>query len=201
MHHINPRHSRGLKQENFQKTSPNFFDLEPNCEQLGSRYCDYGPHNLGSGSEFASWKERTQFVYTNMARMDYSKFAQAPYNAKYACSTASGLRPFYWSSELTQAARFHSNEMATLNHWGHETAPQNADLFGNSVDTFKRVRHFMTSTFRGAAENLAAGKSNALGATNQWLNSPGHCSTIFKSDLDFLGVGYDYLSSAKYRHY
>jgi uncharacterized protein YkwD len=192
---------QGSQPEDFQKTSPNFFDLKPYCVKLGARYCDYGPHNLGSGLEFASWHERAQFVYTNMARMDYSKFAQAPYNARYACSTKSGLRPFYWSSELTQASRFHSDEMATLNHWGHVTASKNADLFGNSVNTFDRIKYFMTSKpYRGVGENIAAGNGGALAVTNQWLASSGHCSQIFGS-LDFMGVGYAYVSSSKYRHY
>ena len=200
MKQFTPRHFRGLEAENFQKTSPNFFDLKPNCEQLGARYCDYDSHNLGSGLEFSSWLERTQFVYTNMARMDSAKFAQAPYSAKYACGTQSGLTPFYWSSELTQAARFHSNEMATLNHWAHATAPQNADLFGGSTGTGARITHFMTSTFRGWGENIAAGRGDPLAATKQWLNSHGHCTQIFGTS-SFLGVGYSYKSSSMYRHY
>ena len=63
-------------------TSSNFFDLKPSCEKLGARYCDYGKHNLGSGDEFANWKERTQHVYTNMARMDSAAFAEAPYKIR-----------------------------------------------------------------------------------------------------------------------
>ena len=195
-----PRRFRSLEQENFQKTSPNFFDFKPNCEQLGSRYCDYASHSLGSGLEFASWVERTQLVYTNMARMDYSKFAQAPYSASYACATKSGLTPFYWSSELTQASRFHSHEMATLNHWGHGTAPQNADLFGGSIGTGDRIAHFMTSIMRGWGENIAAGWSEPLSVTKQWLESYGHCTQFFGTS-SFLGVGYFYKSSSTYRHY
>ena len=110
--HSLSRNLRRLAKEDFRKTSPNLLDLQPHCEQLGARYCDYAPHNLGSGSEFASWHERTQFVYTNMARMDHTAFSKAPYKATYKCTPKDGLVPYYWSSELTQAARFHSHEMA-----------------------------------------------------------------------------------------
>ena len=200
MQQVNSQHFRSLEQENVQKTSPNFFDLKPNCEQLGPRYCDYGPHSLGSGLEFASWMERTQFVYTNMARMDSTKFAQAPYNAAYACEARSGLTPFYWSSELTQASRFHSNEMATLDHWSHSTAPQNADLFGGSLSSGDRIAHFMTSGMRSWGENIASGRGEPLRVTNQWLESANHCSLIFGAN-SFLGVGYFYKASAQFRHY
>ena len=86
--------SRRLAKEDFEKTSGNFFDFSPNCEQKGDRYCD-GSHFLGGGNEFASWFERTQHVYTNMARMDFSAFAKAPYNAVYDCTPKHGLKPFY----------------------------------------------------------------------------------------------------------
>merc|ERR1712226_446602 len=76
------RSSRRLAKEDFQKTSANFFDFSPNCEQKGNRFCD-SSHFLGGGNEFANWRERTQFVYTNMARMDHAAFAKAPYNAVY----------------------------------------------------------------------------------------------------------------------
>ena len=100
-----PYHFRSLQEGNLQKNSRNFFDLKPICEQLGPRYCDYDSHNLGSGLEFANWRERTQFMYANMARMDPTQFAKAPYNAQYGCTTKSGLVPFYWESAFTQAAR------------------------------------------------------------------------------------------------
>ena len=200
MQHITSDRSPSLEHENFEKTSRNFFDLKPSCEQLGPRYCDYDPHSLGSGLEFASWTERTQFMYTNMARMDSAKFAQAPYNATYACETRSGLMPFSWSSELTQASRFHSNEMATFNHFDHSTAPSNADLFGGSVGIGDRIAHFMTSGTRSLGENIAAGRGDPLRVTKQWLGSADHCSQIFGVS-SLLGVGYVYKASAQYRHY
>jgi uncharacterized protein YkwD len=193
------RNSRRLAQEDFQKTSPNFFDFQPNCEQLGARYCDYGPHNLGSGSEFASWMERSEFLYVNMARMDPTAFSKAPYNAVYSCTAKSGLDPFYWSSELTQASRFHSDEMAKLNFFSHDTARQNQDLFG-STSFSARMRRFLTSDGMSFGENIAAGSGSPLGVTNQWLKSAGHCSQIFGS-ADFMGVGYVHGASTRYRHY
>ena len=195
-----PSHSRRLEKEDFKQTSPNFFDLNPNCEQLGARYCNYSAHNIGSGSEFASWKERTQFVYVNMARMDFKAFKKAPYNAQYSCSTKSGLVPFYWSSEATQAARFHSYEITTLNTFTHNTAPQNRDLFGNELDFSKRTRHFVASPSFGMDEMTAADRGDPLDATKQWLSSADHCSHIFGS-FNFLGVGYFYDASVNLRHY
>ena len=191
---------RHLEEEPLQKNSGNFFDLKPSCEQLGPRYCDYDSHSLGSGLEFASWRERTQFVYTNMVRMDFRKFGQPPYNAEYSCATKSGLAPFYWSSELTQASRFHSHEMATLNHWSHSTAPQNADLFYGSTSTGDRIEYFVSSNMQGWGENIARGYGEPLGVTKEWLASAGHCKQFFGIS-SFLGVGYFYKSSAMYVHH
>ena len=190
-------HRRNLQSQQ-QKSTANFFDLNPRCEQLGSRYCDYGPHNLGSGLEFASWAERTQFMYTNMVRQDYTVFQKAPYNANYACTPATKT-PFFWSSELTQASRFHSDELMSFGIFQHETATQNADLFGGSTDTFKRVRTFAVSIPNlGVAENVAGGSGTPWDTTKQWLASQGHCQTIF-SDMNFMGVGY--AAGGKHGHY
>ena len=178
----------------------NFFDLKPNCENLGARYCDYSPQHLGTGNEFANWRERTQFMYANMARTDFAKFAQAPYNAQYQCSTKSGLVPFYWSSGLTQASRFHSHEMGKLNVFSHSTDSRNAYLFGGSIQFSDRIQKFMTSQWSGIGENIAAGHSSPLKVTLQWLASSGHCSAIFGNNM-FMGVGYAFDSSSRYGHY
>lgn len=197
MGYFTSRHSRRLAKEDFKKTSPNLFDLHPHCEQMGRRYCDYASHAFGSGFEFASWSERTQFLYTNMVRMDYKTFQKPPYamikgitgKDKYGCTPKFGLPPYYWSSELTQAARFHCNEMIVHDFVAHSTHKNNADLFDGASDTGGRIMKFVTSDGISWGENVCAGFDSPLDATNAWLSSEGHCKQIFGSRL-FLGVGH-----------
>ena len=166
---------------------------------MGARFCD-GAHYFGSGTEFASWDERTQHVYANMARMDHEAFSKPPYNARYRC-TPKNTHPVYWSSELTQACRFHSNQLAVFDTMGHQTPEENKDLFGNDGSFFARVAKFTNSIHNGVSENVVAGVGSPLGATTTWLTSPGHCANMIHEDHIFMGAGFAYYRFSNYKWY
>ncbi len=50
-------------------------------------------------------------------------------------------------------------------------------------------------------ENIAAGNATAKGTVAQWMSSPGHCENIMDPGYKFMGTGYFYSASAKYKHY
>ena len=76
---------------------------------------------------------------------------ETEYSASYSCTEAT-VQPLWWDSELSQAARFHSYEMAEEDFFAHQTDESNAYLFGDSTATFDRVEHFLSVDWNGLSE-------------------------------------------------
>ena len=96
------------------------------------------------------------------------------------------------NSALREAARCHSLDMATQNYFSHD-----------SLDGTSPWTRIAASGYRGsaAAENIAAGYSDARSVVNGLMGSVGHCKNIMQAASNEIGIGFAKSSSASYRDY
>ncbi|OEF98385.1 stalk domain-containing protein [Desulfuribacillus alkaliarsenatis] len=99
-----------------------------------------------------------------------------------AMRVSKGLSVLRWSDAAAFTSEKHSIDMATKDYFSH------TNLQG--LSPFDRMRNDGIS-FRGAAENLAAGQPDAITAHVGWMNSWGHREALI-SNQQFLGVGTAY---------
>jgi uncharacterized protein YkwD len=91
-------------------------------------------------------------------------------------------------SRLATAARGHSTDMATRNYFSHDTP--------EGVSFATRITN-AGYQWSGAAENIAAGQSDATSVMNSWMNSSGHRANILNCGYKDLGVGLAAASGGK----
>jgi uncharacterized protein YkwD len=95
-----------------------------------------------------------------------------------------GLPPLVWDAELCRMARSHSESMATLGFFGHET-PEGLQL--------KQRAHSMgIGHFRVIAENIAYNKGYedpGAFAVERWMISSGHRSNILYVGFQASAIG------------
>ncbi|HET6514626.1 MAG TPA: CAP domain-containing protein [Thermodesulfovibrionales bacterium] len=103
-----------------------------------------------------------------------------------------GLPALVLDVRLVEAARLHSQDMASNNFFSH-TGSDGSD-FTTRIDN---SGYFWYT----AAENIAAGYSTAAAVVNGWMNSPGHRANILNSSMRDIGVGYAYDALSTYGHY
>jgi len=107
--------------------------------------------------------------------------------------SANGLPPFTLVSELTQAARRHSRDMADTNFTGHTGSD------GSNGGQRMQEAGYEWSRW---AETIGWGFSgNPSSMVNWWMNSPIHRGIILSDSLEDLGVGYARNSDSDYGHY
>jgi uncharacterized protein YkwD len=92
--------------------------------------------------------------------------------------TSYGLPPFRRDARLDEAARLHSQDMATRNYFAH-TNPE-----GLSPTDRAAAQGYPG----GVGENIAYGYANARAVVLGWMNSAGHCRNILGEGRD-IGVG------------
>ncbi|WP_240675931.1 SafA/ExsA family spore coat assembly protein [Ammoniphilus sp. CFH 90114] len=101
-----------------------------------------------------------------------------------------GLKPLIADWELSRVARFKSADMRDLNYFDH-----NSPTYGSP---FTMIQNFGL-TYRSAAENIAAGQTDAQSVMKAWMNSPGHRQNILNPNLTHIGCGY--AQGGKWGHY
>lgn len=89
--------------------------------------------------------------------------------------------PLQVSIALTNAAKWHSSDMAQFGYFDH------FDHFGR--DPFTRMAAFGYGYQTFMAENIAAGNSTAAASFDQWRNSPPHNANMLDSDYRAMGIG------------
>lgn len=94
-----------------------------------------------------------------------------------------GLNTLKYSSEISNTARKHSEDMSQNNYFDH------TDLKGRSP--FDRMKEDNIE-FNAAGENLAYGQVNSIYAHEGLMNSLGHRKNILNTHYQNLGVGVDY---------
>ena len=110
--------------------------------------------------------ERRAFEQTNVARAE------------------NGLQPLAWDPELCRMAREHSEKMATLNYFSHET-PEGLQLK-------ERAREIGILHFRVIGENIAYNKGydDPGGfAVERWLTSSGHRANMLYPGFHASAIG------------
>ena len=104
-----------------------------------------------------------------------------------------GLSPLKVSSELQQAAKFHSNWMATHDCFAHKCP--------NEPDWVARIQNAGYLNYVSLAENIAAGYSSASAVVDAWMDSPGHRANMLNAGLREAGGGYAFSQTAYYQRY
>lgn len=92
-----------------------------------------------------------------------------------------GLQPLTEQSQLTQAARMHSEDMACNQFFSH-ISPSNGD-----VEQRVNIQGY---TFSAIGENIGAGYGTPASIVQAWLNSTGHRANILNATFTQVGVGY-----------
>jgi uncharacterized protein YkwD len=98
--------------------------------------------------------------------------------------TKNGLRPLVWNPELCILARKHSENMARMGFFGHET-PEGMRLRD-------RARSAGIRGWRVLAENIAYNQGFSdpgAFAVERWMISPGHRANILDSGFEGVAIG------------
>lgn len=91
-----------------------------------------------------------------------------------------GLNPLAVDFKLVEAGRDHSNDMATLGFFAHDSPVPGKET------PWKRAENFGTTA---SGENIAAGYGNELQATQGWWYSPGHLKNMMGQGHNRIGLG------------
>jgi uncharacterized protein YkwD len=104
-----------------------------------------------------------------------------------------GLPALRASVSLTNASKWMSNDMATMNYFSH------TDSLGRTFSTRLGALGYAYGTPK--AENIAAGNSTAAGTFAQWKASSGHNTNMLSSSYKVIGIGRAYNSASTYKWY
>ncbi len=103
-----------------------------------------------------------------------------------------GIGPVTLSPTLTNAAEFHSRDMAARNYFSH-------DLPGIASWSQNITNHGYSAGTR--AENIAAGYGDAQRTFDQWVNSTPHRTNMLNPNLRAIGIGAAYGAGTQYGTY
>jgi len=98
--------------------------------------------------------------------------------------------PLSMQPALREAARLHSQDMATQDYFSH-----------TSLDGRSPWTRCADAGYPCSGENIAAGHATPAHVVAGWTASPGHCANMMKSTFTLIGVGYAYDGTSTYRHY
>lgn len=143
------------------------------------------PALAGYGDVVAGYpnaQERALHLWTNAARV-----APGEFEAYYDCSMDAwqdyekqAQQPIPMDYDLVEAARYHSDDMKTNNHFAHESS--------DGTSFAERMSRFYDNGFIG--ENIAAGYPDEFDAVfGGWMCSDGHRANIMLPDWVELGTG------------
>jgi uncharacterized protein YkwD len=106
---------------------------------------------------------------------------------------ANGLHELEMTQTLSDAAEYHSVDMATRDYFDHTLSnglswSENMTAFGYGFETYR-------------AENIAAGNATALDTFQQWVNSPGHNANLLNPNVTAIGTGRAYSGTSEFGFY
>jgi hypothetical protein len=104
-----------------------------------------------------------------------------------------GLAPMYVSTNLTRAASWHAQDMATRGYFGHD----------NPEGLGPQARANGCGYPYPAGENIAAGTNWTTGqhAFNAWRDSPAHDANMLRGEYVQIGIARYYAPGSKYGWY
>ncbi len=97
-----------------------------------------------------------------------------------------------WNDSLAEAARKHSNDMASNNFFSH-TGSDGLQVWDRANAEGYQYRYI--------GENIAAGQTTVGIAQDGWVKSPGHCSNIMNPQIVEMGAACVADSGSQYRTY
>jgi hypothetical protein len=171
-------------------------------------YAGYGDRVNG----LPNWQERAILVLTNACRMSPVSYRDAHVGAYSILLPTNypAVKPVYWNQGLSEAARFHSLQMADTCGMVHTSC--NGESFGT------RLKKFYDNKSSTIGENIATGNANPQATMKQWLmdaanNAPavdlsmcgasrcdGHRWNIMNHEYGEIGAGYD-SGAQQYRYF
>jgi len=101
-------------------------------------------------------------------------------------------KPLVWSSQLAQASKIHSDEMAIENYFAHVSA---------KTGTLRERIRSTGYEYKEAGENLAGGHTTIAMAVADWVKSPSHCANLLNADFKEMGAACRRSSSSYYKIY
>ncbi|MEX2551895.1 MAG: CAP domain-containing protein [Actinomycetota bacterium] len=106
---------------------------------------------------------------------------------------ANGRPALLVSTDLSEAADWHTDDMAAKNYFSHTDSLLR--------DPFVRMAAFgyIHNTWKG--ENIAAGNSTASGTFTQWKNSSGHNANMLNANFKVMGIARSYNAASTYDYY
>jgi len=122
----------------------------------------------GGCSPGASEQEMLQLI--NTARAEARHCGSDRYEA---------ADPLTWDCKLQQAARNHSEDMATTNFFSHTGS--------DGLKASDRIEA-QGYAWKSWAENIAAGYGSLPAALAAWLDSPGHCANLMSAKFTQVGM-------------
>jgi len=98
---------------------------------------------------------------------------------------AVGLNLLSVNPQLSMAARFHSQEMADLRTWGHQSPHHGRGTYRAEMFGHENIQEHVW----GVRENLAGNTRCPEEVVTAWMNSPGHRAAILGEYFLTIGVG------------
>lgn len=159
-----------------------------------------------------NYQERANHLFLNAVRIAPSQY-RTTYMAGWSPSPSGilvsypAVAPVYWEPKLGQSAYYHSNDMAVNGCFQHPSC--------DGTDTFTRIGSYYSCSGT-MGENIAAGYSDPLSTSNQWLcdatgtpsacaadgsSAAGHRTNMMSANYKAAGVGYAYSASSTYKYY
>lgn len=97
------------------------------------------------------------------------------------------------SKALNNASKWHAKDMAERGYFAH-IAP-------DGKSPFERMKEFGYTYNTWKAENIAAGKADAINTFCMWKTSSGHNVNMLNPRFAVIGIGTYYEPLSEYRHY
>ncbi len=89
------------------------------------------------------------------------------------------VNPLAWNDKLEKAAKRHSEDMSSHNHFEH-TGTDGSNIGKRASDA--------GYTWNRVGENIALGYPNEKAVIEGWLKSVGHCKNIMNADFEHMAV-------------
>lgn len=166
-------------------------DLKPDCYfKLGPSYCPAPRLNYTWSDIYMGYWDRVHMGLVNAVRSDPLKFKKKWWVDTYgiACNT-SVQNPLRWDTGLQQAAVKESEMLNESCPFQHDTCSKYVSLYGGSSQWFDRVTQYQPSWWF-VSENIAMINqyNQPLRVLLQFIQSKGHCDTLFSPLYNALGV-------------
>ncbi|MEN8242185.1 MAG: CAP domain-containing protein, partial [Chloroflexota bacterium] len=103
-----------------------------------------------------------------------------------------GIDALSIQSQLTTAARNHSDDMTCSSFFSHESPTS-----GSPFDRIEAAGY----SYSWAGENIAAGYGTPAALVEGWMSSEGHRANILNANFTQVGIGYAYWAESEYGAY